>query len=1153
MRKFIALVVFMPIVCFGRITKESPTIFPEVFIEGSELHINDETPNNSLSALSVELTELRCEYRENPLGIDVAKPRLNWIIKSGQRGEMQTAYEVLVASSQELLFRNEGNLWTSGKVLSDQSVHVEYQGKPLESMDQCWWKVRIWDKDGKPSNWSQPATWTMGLLNPEDWKAKWIGSEKEYPSLMLRRDFSIKPGMRRATVAVCGLGQYEMTINGAKVSEDVLTPGWTKYNKTILYDVYDITSYLNSGNNTVGFFLGNGMYNVAGGRYAKFIGSFGPQKVIAQVRMEFEDGTTETLITNEQWRVHFGPVTFTCVYGGEDYDAQLFEHGWDQPGFCDSHWISALETKGPGGILKGISCSAPPVRLYDTISPVKITRISPGVTLYDLGQNAAQMPGITVSGPAGSSVKILPSEIVKADNSIDQTSIGGDISCTYTLDGIGMETWSPRFFYVGYRYLQVNCIAASDGGDLPVLKSLESRVVHTSSAPIGEFVTSNDLINRIFTMIRWAQRSNMVSVMTDCPHREKLGWLEQTHLNGSALRYNYNLNSFFSKLMNDIADSQLDNGLVPEIAPEYPVFSGDFRDSPEWGSAFMQVAWHQYQFAGDKELLSRYYNAMARYLAYLESKATNHILAYGLGDWRQLELTPKAVTATTIFYDDALILARMAAVLGKTDDAERYNQLAKDIRMAFNQQFFDPETHEYATGSQTSNAIPLDMGMVPEEHRQAVFENLVRHLETNGLKAGEIGFPYLLRALAKGGRSDLIFSMINQTDKPGYGFQLNNGATSLPEDWDYQPSNSQNHFMLGHITEWFYHDLAGIQLNSNVLGFRKIVLNPKLIEELSWVKGSYQSLYGLIKSDWEIREKVFHWNVSVPPNTSAIVYIPASDKKYVMESNTLAFKTKGVKYIKMCDQGAMFEVGSGDYSFSSTDYEKYRVRSIVVPVTTITTSGKDITKADPVIISTNTEGAVIRFTLDGTEPTENSQEYTGPFTLEHSVIVKARSFKKGLPPGYVVQSDLDVYNPKMNGLNYEYFTGKWEVLPDFDLLKPLKKGVVSNLNMDQIKETDNLFGIRFNGWINIPREGSYTFHMRSDDGSAFYIDENQVVENDGLHGDQERTGQIRLTAGKHPIIIGYFQAGNGKILDWTWEGPGIKKRRIVASDLFIAE
>ena len=741
---------------------------------------------------------------------------------------------------------------------------------------------------------------------------------KPSATVQLRKEFTVTKDIKRAVIYICGLGAAELSLNGIKIGDSVLDPGWTNYRKTCLYTTYDVTAQLARGRNAVGVMLGNGMYNVQGGRYVKFTGSFGPLKVIMQIHIEHADGTSTVVVSDDSWKWAPSPVVFSCIFGGEDYDARLYQRGWDKPGFSDAMWAPVVVTKGPGGALKGLSCAAPPIRYFDTLKPVKTTAIRPGITLYDLGQNAAQMPRITVSGPAGSSIKLLPAEIVRKDNSIDQTSVGGNISCLYTLNGSGRETWSPRFFYCGYRYLQVECIPASQGGALPVVELLEGRVVHTSSTPIGEFITSNDLINRIFTMIRWAQRSNMVSVMTDCPHREKLGWLEQTHLNGPALRYNYDLNAFFGKLMNDIADSQLETGLVPDIAPEYPVFDSGFRDSPEWGSAFPQVAWHQYQYAGDIELLRRYYDGMSRYLTYLEGKASNHILSYGLGDWRELERTPDAITATTIFYHDAMIMARAAELLGRAGDATRYSKLAADIRAAFNQKFFNPANNRYASGSQTANAIPLDMGLVPPENRQAVLDNLVKHLQSRGLKAGEIGFPYLLRALANGGRSDVIFAMINQTDKPGYGFQLNYGATSLPEDWDYQPGASQNHFMLGHITEWFYHDLAGIQCDPAAVGFKKIIIRPVPVGDLAWVKAHYDSLFGRIATDWHREGTALSLTVTIPVNTTAAIHMPARDVATVTEGGKPAGKAEGVTFLQMESSTAIYAVGSGTYRFQST-------------------------------------------------------------------------------------------------------------------------------------------------------------------------------------------------------------------------------------------
>jgi hypothetical protein len=892
--------------------------------------------NLPVRAATMTPARLRCEYRENPLGVDLPQPRLSWILQSDKRGEAQTGWQILAASSAELLAKNKGDLWDSGRVKSDQSVNLSYAGKPLISAQQVFWKVRAWNKAGEASAWSAPAAWTMGLVNEKDWRARWIGADTNAAAapaagrpatLLLRREFVVKPGLRRALVFVCGLGHYEMTLNGGKVTDDVLTPGWSKYNKTCLYDAYDVTKSLRAGPNALGLFLGNGMYNVEGtaGRYTKFKGSFGPQKAIAQLRLEYRDGTSELVATDNQWRASAGPVTFSSAYGGEDYDARLQPAGWDQPGFDAGKWTPALVTEGPGGALKGLSCAAPAMRGFEVFKPVKTTELKPGVSVYDLGQNASQMPRITVHGPPGSTVKLWPAELVKADGAVDQGSMGKPAWCLYTLAGRGKETWSPRFYYCGYRYLQVECAAPPDGGALPVLDSLQSTVVHSSAAAAGEFKTSNALFNRIYALVRWAQRSNMASVLTDCPHREKLGWLEQTQLNGPALRYNFDLNAFFTKTMNDMADSQLANGLVPTTAPEYTIFPGDFRDSPEWGSAFLLVAWQQYQFTGDTELLRRYYQGMAGYAAYLGSRAEGRIVSHGLSDWYDLgpgrpgvsKLTPKGVTGTAFYYQDTLILAQAARLLGFPEDAAKYEEQAGEIRAAFNAKYFHAATSQYATGSQWANSLPLVMGLADTEKRAAILENVVRDAQEKGLTAGDVGYRYLLRALADGGRSDVVFAMNNQSEKPGYGYQLKMGATSLTEAWDALRSSSQNHFMLGQINEWFFHDLAGIQSDPDGPGFKRIIIKPALVGDLTFVKASYDSVHGRISSEWKREGRRITLRAVIPVNTTATVFVPTRAQSSVRESGKPAARAAGLKFLRMEANAAVYEAGSGAYEFTA--------------------------------------------------------------------------------------------------------------------------------------------------------------------------------------------------------------------------------------------
>jgi hypothetical protein len=879
---------------------------------------------------------LRCDYAVSPLNVDSAKPRLFWKLESTQRGQQQTAYQILVASSEKLLSANKGDLWDSGKVASDETIQISYGGAALKSSQQVFWKVRSWDANGKVSAWSKPATWTMGVLAEEDWQAKWIAAPTEHPTLLLRRELLVKRGLTRALATVCGLGEYELTVNGAKAGNDLFASGWTKFDKTCLYDTLDLTSVLKPGKNAVGLLLGNGMYNVTAGRYTKFTGTFGPLKALAQIRLEYADGSVEIIGTDEHWRVAPGPITFSSIYGGEDFDARLVQRGWDKANFDDSQWTPAQIVSGPGGTLRGLSAAAPPVREIATLTPVHVQPVTNGATVYDFGQNAPLMARFTVSGPAGSVVRITPAELVKADGSVDRGSSGGGAAYwQYTLAGGGDEAWFSKFFYHGSRYFQVQLLPAAAGGERPVLKSLAGVVVHSSSEAVGEFACSNDLFNRIATLIRWAQRANMMSVLTDCPQRERLGWLEQYHLNGPALRYGFDLAQLFTKGMNDMGDSQLPTGLVPTTAPEYTAFrdggqSGDqrgrFGDSPEWGASFILVPWQQYEFDGDLELFRRHYDAMKNYLAFLGGKSVNHIVNYGLGDWYDIgpkkpgfsQLTPVALTATAFYFQDAQIMANAAALLGKADDAKQFQSLADTVRAAFNEKFYNATNHSYATGSQTANAIPLVMNLCEPTNRADVVDAIVRDVRARGLTAGDVGYRYLLRALADGGRSDVIFEMNNQSDKPGYGYQLKMGATSLTEAWDAGRSSSQNHFMLGQLMEWFYHDLAGIQNDPAGAGFKRILINPQPVGDVTWARAGYDSIHGKIVSDWKRAGDKFTLKVTIPANTTATIFVPAQSSDAVTESGKPAAQSNGVKFLREENGRAIYEIASGNYTFISS-------------------------------------------------------------------------------------------------------------------------------------------------------------------------------------------------------------------------------------------
>ncbi|MCB1131386.1 MAG: family 78 glycoside hydrolase catalytic domain, partial [Verrucomicrobiae bacterium] len=694
---------------------------------------------------------------------------------------------------------------------------------------------------------------------------------------VFKRGLAIEKQVEEAVLSISGLGHYELFLNGNKVGDDLLAPGWSNYRKTCLYDTFDLTQQLTQGNHEFRVMLGNGFFNIPGGRYVKLQTSFGQPMLTMQMRIRFTDGTEQTLISDESWQTANSPITFSCVYGGEDYDARIEALLEDS-----SAWSPVNVIDGPGGALTGLSQAADPIGAIETLQPVSVNTISPNLIVYDLGQNVSFMPRLTVTGVAGASVKMIPAELLAGDGRINDPMCGGNSYYTYTLKGAeGGETWFPQFFYRGGRYLQVE-LSAPDGMALPEIQSLESVVVHSKARPTGDFECSNELFNRIRNLIRWAQRSNLMSVISDCPHREKLGWLEQYHLHGYALRHEWDMASIYVKGMADMAQAQLENGLVPDIAPEYTIFGGGFRDSPEWGSSFVIVPWQQYEYTGDTSLLETYFEGMKRYCDYLESRSLDLIVSHGLGDWYDIgpnppgisQLTPLEVTATAYFFRCADIISRAATLLGKTEDAARYGTLASQIRAAFNARFWNEDAGIFSTGSQCANAVPHVMGIAEPHMRDRALDAIVRDVQEKGLTAGDVGFHYLLRALYEGGRSDVIYTMNNQSDRPGYGYQLAQGATALTEAWNAETRSSHNHFMLGHITEWLYAGLGGIKPDPSAPGWKKFIIKPAVVGDLTWVRTHYDSPYGRIVSNWRKENGRFILDATIPANSTATVVLP---------------------------------------------------------------------------------------------------------------------------------------------------------------------------------------------------------------------------------------------------------------------------------------
>ena len=888
----------------------------------------------------VTATNLSCEHLQNPLGIDVTTPRLSWINNLPERGGRQTAYQVLVASSPEILGQNVGDLWNSGKIVSDQSVLVAYAGAPLVSGEACYWKVRVWDENGNAAGWSPTAMWSMGLLHPSDWSAQWIGMNENTnispapPSPMLRKTFSISKPMARATAYICGLGYYEFQINGAKVGDHVLDPSWTRYDDHAYYITYDVTANLVQGQNAIGVQLANGFYNQwtsdAWNTYTAPWRAL-PQMILRLV-VQYTDGTQDVIVSDTFWKASTGPLVLDTTRLGEVYDARLEQPGWSTTGFNDSGWTNAISREGIRGSL--IAPNAEPVKVFQSVYPVKIIPVSgqPGVYTFDFGQNLVGWGQLTVSGPAGTSVKMVYGELTNSDGSVNQDNINVYVGLknyfqtdTYLLKGSGTEIYAPRFTYHGFRYAQVTGLPSA-----PTTNTLVAQVVNTAFSPAGSFLCSNDLLNRIETNTLLSYLGNFVGLPTDCPTREKNGWDGDAQLACEIGLTHFHAAAAYTRWLKEFGPGQMPNG---QLSGVFPNANWGYGEGPAWESAVLLIPWFVYEHCGDAGILTNNYEAMKAYVDYETSVASGNIVSYGLGDWEPAgSVTPASVTDTGYYYQDALILAQAAALMGKTAESLQYSNLASQIKISFNSTFYNTSTGEYAGGTQTAQSCALYQGLVSSTNISAAAKALTAAVQQSGntIDTGILGSKYLLRALSDNGHSDTAMALVMQTNYPGWGNWVLRGATTLWETWSGTGSmDSLNHVMFGDISAWFMEYLAGIRPGAP--GYKTVLLKPEITGAISWAQGAHDSAYGKISSSWQINGSTITLNVTIPPSATGVIYLPtlgtAGTNLTIQESGTNIWlnaaatgSEPNVVYDHSEDSNAqtysVWNVSSGSYQFS---------------------------------------------------------------------------------------------------------------------------------------------------------------------------------------------------------------------------------------------
>ena len=853
---------------------------------------------------------LRCEYLSDPLGIDVRQPRFAWGLDHTARGQRQTAYQILVATQPGLLDQDKGDQWDSGKVVSEDSTQVVYSGKPLASGAAYYWKVRSWDKDGKASPYSRVAQFEMALLSADEWKGQWISGANQ-----LRTEFQLAEAVARARVYICGLGYYELRINGAKVGSNVLDPGWTTYEKRVLYTTYDVTPLLQRGANAVGVMLGEGWYK--------------SRALLLQMNIELVNGKRLSVTSSPAWRGKDGPITSDSVWDGEIYDAPRETPGWDRPGFNDSNWAAAQLVKSPGGVLS--AQMMPPIRVVDTITPVGLTNPQPGVYVYDLGQNFSGWAQLRVKGPRGAAVKLRFSELLYDDGMINRENIrGAKARDTYILRGEGgLEVYEPRFTYHGFRYVEVTGFPGT-----PSLDSLRGRVVRSDVESVGSFAASKPLLNQIQRLIRWGQATNLHSIPTDCDQRdERLGWLGDAHVTAEEAMLNFDMAAFYTNFVRDIRDVQGADGSLTDTVPHR---YGSRPADPAWGTAYPLLCWYMYEQYGDRRILEEHYEGLKKYVEFLRTKAPDNVLRYSYyGDWVAIEPTPGELVSDAYYYYDVQLLAKMAGILGKSADAQTYAQLAAQIKDAFNREFYDAKRGVYATGTQTANTLPLFLGLAPPEAKEAVggklFNDIVYQHDSH-VTTGFIGVKYLFPLLTRSGLSDLAYDLATQTTFPSWGYMIANGATTLWELWHKRtgPSmNSHNHPMMGSVGAWFYQALAGVNVEPEGVGYRRIRIAPQIVRDLTWVSATVETVRGTVSSSWTHSPGMITLEVMIPVNSDAKIVIPKEEQmsevavyegdRTVWEKGKYVPGTDGITGASQGTDGSIsIEVGSGRYAFKLT-------------------------------------------------------------------------------------------------------------------------------------------------------------------------------------------------------------------------------------------
>ena len=874
-----------------------------------------------------------CENRKNPLGLDIQLPRFSWQLNSDKRNTVQTAYEIRVGSGP-----GKGDIWSSGKIASGQSAFVPYAGNPLQPAMTYHWQVRVWDNKGRVSDWSADAFWQMGLLKTGDWKAEWIESESPAdtvngPALLFRKNFMVSKKIASATAFITVHGMYKASINGKKVGGAELTPGWTSYNNRLQYQVYDVTPMIQSGENVIGMSVGSGWYrtplawNDNKNIYGRKLG------LLVQVHIIYSDGSREDIVSNKNWKTSGGgPIVSSEIYNGETYDARLEKPGWNRPGYDDRDWQPAIERNYPKDIL--VATYNEPVTKHEVFKPVRIFTTPKGEKVVDFGQNLVGWAQLKLKGNAGDRIIVDHAEVLdKGGNFYTENLRKARASNTYILKGGEEEFFEPHFTFQGFRYIRLSGFPGEINPE-----NISAVALYSDMVPTGRFSCSNPMLNQLQHNIQWGQKGNFLDVPTDCPQRdERLGWTGDAQAFSRTAGFNMGVHNFFSKWLKDVAADQTENGMVPFVVPN--VLGPRAGGSAGWADASTIIPWNVWLCYGDKKVLEDQYESMKQWVKYMQDHSRNYLWDTGFhfGDWLfyrpaddndgRSAVTDKYLIAQCFFAHSTQLVLNTAKLMDKPVDVKYYTDLLQNIKKAF--------LKEYVTGSgrlvsstQTAYVLALQFDMLPEEMRATAAERLVKNIEdyNNHLTTGFLGTPYLCHVLTRFGYDTVAYKLLLQESYPSWLYPVKMGATTIWERWDGQKPdssfqtpgmNSFNHYAYGAIGDWMYRNITGIDIYGDGVGYKKIRIQPHLGGGLSYADASLETVYGKLAVHWKTDNEKLLLDVTIPPNASAVVYVPASGAGAITENgkslasqNEISVGTSDGKYIEL-------KIGSGEYHFAA--------------------------------------------------------------------------------------------------------------------------------------------------------------------------------------------------------------------------------------------